>query len=187
MGKRLFAAIKIDPDKNFLGQLHQLKMLLGHEKIKWVEEQNIHVTLKFFGETGERKIPEIAGVLKKIAGENSVLGFRLRSIGVFGSKYDPKVIWVGIEPYDRLVMLMKDLHAELKTIGYEPDRQNLVPHLTIGRIKEIKDKQLFQRTIEKFREIETPEKLAKEIILYESILKSDGPLYLVQETFSFQK
>lgn len=187
MGKRLFAAIKIHPDKNFLDQLHQLQMQLAHERIKWVEEHNIHVTLKFFGETDERKIPEIAGALKKIAGENIVFGFRLRSIGVFGSKYDPKVVWIGIEPYDRLVKLMKDLHTELKTIGYEPDRQNLIPHLTIGRIKEIKDKQLFQRTIDKFREIETPEKLATEIFLYESILKSDGPVYLVQDTFPFLK
>jgi RNA 2',3'-cyclic 3'-phosphodiesterase len=187
MGKRLFAAIKIHPDKNFLDQLHQLQMQLAHERIKWVEEQNIHVTLKFFGETDERKIPEIAGVLKKVAGENPAFGFRLKSLGVFGSRYDPRVIWVGIEPYDRLVKLMKDLHTDLKTIGYEPDRQNLVPHLTIGRIKGIKEKQLFQRTIEKFREIETSEKFATEIILYESILKSDGPVYLVQETFSFQK
>jgi 2'-5' RNA ligase len=187
MGKRLFAAIKFHPDKIFLDQLHQLQMQLVHERIKWVEEQNIHITLKFFGETDERKIPEIGGVLKKVADGNPAFGFRLRSIGVFGSKYDPRVIWVGIEPYDRLVKLMKELHAELKAIGYEPDRQNLIPHLTLGRIKGIKDKQLFQRTIEKFREIETPEKLATEIILYESILKSDGPVYLVQGTFPFQK
>ena len=187
MGKRLFAAIKIDPDKNFLDQFRQLKINLGHEKIKWVEEHNIHVTLKFFGETDERRIPEIESVLKKIAGENTAFGFRLRSMGVFGSKYNPRVVWVGIEPYDRLVKLMRDLHTELKTIGYEPDRQNLVPHLTIGRIKEIKERQFFQRTLEKFREIETPEKMATEIHLFESILKNDGPVYLVQNTFPFSK
>jgi len=187
MGKRLFAAIKIVPDKIFMDQLHELQMQLVHEKIKWVEENNIHVTLKFFGDTDERKIPEIGGVLKKVAGGNPAFGFRLRSMGVFGSRYDPRVIWVGIQPYDHLVKLMKELHTELKTIGYEPDRQNLIPHLTIGRIKGLKDKQLFQLTIEKYREIETPEKLATEIILYESILKSDGPVYLAQGTFSFQK
>ena len=187
MGKRLFAAIKIDPDKYFLDQVHRLKMQLAHEKIKWVEEQNIHVTLKFFGDTDERSIPEIESVLKKIAEENIAFGFRLRSMGVFGSSYNPRVMWAGIEPYDHLVKLMKDLHSELKTIGYDPDRQNLVPHLTIGRIKEIKDKQFFQRTIEKFREIETSEKMATEIYLYESILKNDGPVYLVQNTFLFSQ
>jgi 2'-5' RNA ligase len=165
MGKRLFVAMKIHPDITFLDQLHQLKTQLGHEKIKWVEDHNIHVTLKFFGDTDEMKIPEIAGILKKIAGENPVFGFRLQSLGVFGSKYKPRVVWVGIDPYDRLVKLMKDLHTGLDTIGYEPDRQNLVPHLTIARIKEIKDKQLFQRMIEKFRNISSPEMIATELLL----------------------
>jgi 2'-5' RNA ligase len=187
MMKRLFAAIKFHPDKDFLDQLNQLKMQLGHEKIKWVEDKNIHVTLKFFGETDERRMPEIEGVLNKVAGGNIAFGFRLQSLGVFGSKYAPRIVWVGIEPYDRLVKLMKDLHYELKTIGYEPDRQNLVPHLTLGRIKEIKNKQLFQHTIEKFKEISTPEKIATEIFLYESILKSAGPVYIVQNTFPFSK
>ena len=187
MMKRLFAAIKIQPDKNFLDQLLQLKMQLKYEKIKWVEDRNIHVTLKFFGETDERNIPEIEGVLKKVASDNLPFGFRLQSLGVFGSRYDPRVIWVGIDPYEKLVKLMKDLHTELKTIGYEPDRQNLVPHLTLGRIKELKDKQHFQLTIEKYREISTPEMIAMEFLLYESILKREGPVYLVVKTFPFQK
>jgi 2'-5' RNA ligase len=183
--KRLFVAIKINPDKYFLDQMHLLKNELRHEKIKWVEDQNIHITLKFFGDTDERKIPEIMNVLKKVADVNPAFGFSLKSLGVFGSRYDPRVLWIGIEPYERLVKLMKDLHAELKPIGYDPDRQNLVPHLTIGRIKEIKDKQLFKGIIEKFREISTPEMMAKEIILFESILKREGPVYLVQGAFPF--
>ena len=84
-------------------------------------------------------------------------------------------------------MLMKDVHAELKTIGYDPDRQNLVPHLTIGRIKEIKDKQLFQSIIDKFRDISSKEMIVTECILYESILKKEGPVYLILRTFPFQK
>jgi 2'-5' RNA ligase len=183
--KRLFAAIKIHPDKNFLDQLHQLKKQLGHEKIKWVEDHNIHVTLKFFGETEVKKIAEIENVLKQVAIKHSAFSIQLKNLGIFGSRYDPRIVWVGIEPYDHLVMLMKDLHAELKTIGYEPDRQNLVPHLTIGRIKELKDKQLFQRTIEKYKDISTPEMIATEFFLYESILKREGPVYTVQMIFPF--
>ena len=185
--KRLFAAIKILPDKAFLDQLLQLKMQLNYEKIKWVEDHNIHVTLKFFGETDERRIPEIETVLKKVADRNFIFEFRLHSLGVFGSRHDPRVIWVGIDPYEQLVTLMKDLHAESKTIGYEPDRQNLVPHLTLARIKELKDKPHFQLTIEKFKGISTPEMIAKEFLLYESILKREGPVYQVVKTFPFQK
>jgi RNA 2',3'-cyclic 3'-phosphodiesterase len=185
MMKRLFAAIKIHPDKNFLDQLYKLKKQLVHEKIKWVEDHNIHVTLKFFGETEVKKMPDIESVLHRIAISHSPFAIRLVNLGFFGSRYDPKIVWVGIEPYDRLVNLMRDLRAELKTIGYEPDRQNLVPHLTIGRIKQLKDKQLFLDTIEKFKEIYSSEMIVTEFFLYESILKKEGPVYTVQMIFPF--
>jgi len=127
MTKRLFAAIRINPEKKFMDQLYQLKMQLLHEKIKWVEDHNIHITLKFFGNTEVNKLQDIESVLHRIAISHSPFTVRLVNLGIFGSKYDPRVIWAGIDPYDRLVSLMKDAHAELKSIGYEPDRQNVVP------------------------------------------------------------
>ena len=185
--KRLFIAIKILPDKDFLDQLFQLKAHLRHERIKWVEENNIHVTLKFLGDTEVKKIKDIERVLQQVASSHSPFVIRLVRLGIFGSRYDPRVIWVGIEPYDHLVMLMRDVHAGLKTIGYQPDRQNLVPHLTIGRIRELRDRQLFQTIIEKFSGISSQEMTVKECILYESILKKEGPVYLNLKTFPFQK
>jgi len=185
--KRLFAAIKIQPDKAFLEKLLHLKQQLKHERIKWVEDQNIHITLKFLGDTEVKKIPEIEHVVQQVASSHSSFAVCLNTLGIFGSRYDPRVIWVGIEPYGHLVILMKDVHAELKTIGYDPDRQNLVPHLTIGRIKEIKDKQLFQSIIDKFRDISSKEMIVTECVLYESILKKEGPVYLILRTFPFQK
>lgn len=152
-----------------------------------MEDQNIHITLKFFGDTDVKKISDIENVLEQVAKRHSVFSIQLVNLGIFGSRYDPRVVWVGIQPYDHLVMLMKDLNEELKTIGFEPDRQNIVPHLTIGRIKEIKDKQLFQQIIEKFREISSSEIHVTECILYESILKREGTVYLVQQAFAFKK
>ena len=51
--KRLFVALKINPDQNFLEVYDKLKSSLRHEKIKWVEMQNLHLTLKFFGDTDD--------------------------------------------------------------------------------------------------------------------------------------
>jgi RNA 2',3'-cyclic 3'-phosphodiesterase len=185
--KRLFAAIKIYPDPEFMKHFHQLKQQLSFEKIKWVEDHNIHITLKFFGETEEKKIPEIRDVLYKIADKNRSFRFRLSSIGIFGSRYDPRVIWTGIEPYDSLVLLMQAFRDELGAIGYQPDRQNLVPHLTLGRVKEIRDKQNFQDVIGRYREMVSKEMIAGEFLLYESILKREGPVYLALFTFPFHK
>jgi RNA 2',3'-cyclic 3'-phosphodiesterase len=185
--KRLFAAIKIQPDPEFMKQFHELKRQLSFEKIKWVEDHNIHITLKFFGETEESEIPGIKTALQKTASGNMSFGFCLRSVGIFGSRYDPRVIWTGIEPYDSLAILMKTIREDLRVAGFVPDRQNLVPHLTLGRIKEIRDKQHFQEVIGRYREMASKEMIAGEFLLYESILKREGPVYVALYSFPFQK
>ena len=184
--KRLFIAIKINPDKEFLNQTHLLEASLQHERIKWVEDNNIHVTLKFFGETEEKKIPGIIAVLRNVASASPAFAFSLRTLGIFGSSYDPKVIWIGIEPYQELVTLMQKLQQEMKPLGFEPDRQNLVPHLTLGRIKSLKDKSLFQRTIDHYKAISSTMESAESFILFESILKKEGPTYVTIETFHME-
>ena len=185
--KRLFTAIKIHPDACFIEQLGQLKAQLCHERIKWVEEHNIHITLKFFGETDEKMCPEIEKVLNLIANQHLAFDIRLEKLGIFGSRYDPKVIWAGIDPYNELVSLMQKIHKSLEPLGFMADRQNLIPHLTLGRIKELQNKMMFQKTIDRFTKISSEKMLVNDFILYQSILKTEGPIYIALNTFSLIK
>ena len=185
--KRLFAALKIYPDETFLSSYRKLRAALHHEKIKWVAEQNIHITLKFFGETDERKIPGICSVLNDRAETSSHLMLQLTGLGIFGSSYAPKVIWVGIEPFGQISFLMKNIHTDLAAVGFENDRQTLVPHLTLGRIKFLKDKILFQHIIDQYKRISSEPIGISEIILYESILHREGPEYVELSKFPFKK
>ncbi len=185
--KRLFVAIKINPDRLFLNQFHEIQNRLHHERIKWVEEFNIHITLKFFGETEDAKIPEITHVLSDIAANTNVFSFSLQNLGIFGSSYDPRVVWAGIEPHEELALMMKLIGEKLESIGYKPDRQNLVPHLTLGRIKFLKDKNLFRQIIHQSSKISSQEITVDRFILFESILKKEGPVYLALQTFHLRK
>jgi 2'-5' RNA ligase len=185
--KRLFAAIKVNPDKQFLDHYHKIQTHLQHERIKWVEEYNIHITLKFFGETEESKIPEIKGFLSDVAANTNVFSFSLQNLGFFGSSYDPRVVWVGINPDENLVSIMKMINTKLEPIGYKPDRQNLVPHLTLGRIKFLKDKKLFSQIIDQNRNISSQDISVDYFILFESILKKEGPIYLALQSFYMRK
>ncbi len=182
--KRLFAALKIEPDADFLESYRDLRHALRPEAIKWVEEHNIHVTLKFMGETEERRIPAISAALAGCAATAQGFEFRLSGLGIFGSSYAPRVVWTGIEPYDKLAALMKAVHSALIPAGFKPDRQNLVPHLTLGRIKFLKDKILFNRSLDRFRSIVSQPVRAEEIILYESVLRREGPVYTALHKFS---
>ena len=185
--KRLFAALKIQTDDRFLASYRKLMSELRQEPIKWVEEHNIHITLKFFGETDERRIPGIVEMLRRRATETTRFSLRLKGLGIFGSSYAPRVIWVGLEPYTDLVKLMKNVHDDMAGLGFERDRQNLVPHLTLGRVKSLRDKVLFQRTLDRYRDLSSEERVMQEIILYESVLRPQGPVYTALERLPLLK
>ena len=167
-----------------MASFRALRAGLRSEPVKWVEEDNIHITLKFFGETEESLIPVISATIEKIAQNSPELKFRLSGTGIFGSSYKPRVIWAGIEPHEQLAELMKTFVKEMEQFGFEPDRQNLVPHLTLGRIKFIKDKLLFNRLIDANSKIQSEPITVGECVLYESILGREGPRYVVLGTFS---
>lgn len=176
--KRLFAAIKIHPSAKYISLFNEISSSLRHERIKWIEPENTHLTLKFFGETDEAKIPAICHALEAAVALSKPFTLKISNTGIFGSHYDPKVLWFGIEKNDELENLAQNIFAKLAKYGWEQDRQNFVPHLTIGRIKELKDKPLFQKIIGKYNTIEIQEENVTEIILYQSILRREGPLYL---------
>lgn len=176
--KRLFAAIKICPTPLYIQLQSQISSALSHERIKWVEPQNMHLTLKFFGETDERKIPAISQALDNAAAEQTTFQIYIENLGVFGSRYDPKVLWFGIRQNDDLQTLWRNSVNELRKIGFLSDSQNFVPHLTIGRIKELSDKPFFQRIIQPFKEVSIQQQEVSVIVLYESILRREGPEYI---------
>ncbi len=183
--KRLFAAIKIHPSEKFLNTYHGMKSALVSEKIKWVNPDNIHLTLKFFGETSEDNIDDICEAI-----DESVVGVEpfnlvMRRSGIFGSKYNPRVIWFGFEDSAEIQTLFFNMKKYLERAGFEYDRQNFVPHLTIARIKYIQNKKNFQLVIDRFKEADIQDELIDRVILYESILTQQGPVYEVVEEFPF--
>ncbi len=180
--KRLFAAIKIHPSARYINVFNEISSSLRHERIKWVEPENTHLTLKFFGETDETKIPAIRQSIETAVAQSKPFTLKIANTGIFGTRYDPKVIWFGIEKQDELENLAQNIFNELAKCGWEKDRQNFVPHLTIGRIREVKDKSLFQQIISKYNTVEVQEENVTEIILYESILRREGSMYV--EVFS---
>jgi 2'-5' RNA ligase len=181
--KRLFAAVKIHPSPEFLKTYNSLKTGLKFARITWVKPESIHVTLKFFGETMESRIPDISKVLREVAGRHQHFTSELVNVGIFGSSYSPKVIWFGIDKSEPLKKLGMDVLQSVEKIGWEQDRQNFVPHLTIGRIKDIPDKHLFQRVIDEHKKTWMQEVHVQEFHLYESILNREGPVYKVIESF----
>jgi len=182
---RLFVAIKIDPEEQFRNTYGFLRQALDFNIIKWVELENIHLTLKFIGDTSPEEVPQIIEALSGVCEGIEPFRLEIANTGVFGSNYNPKVIWFGITPNKMLQNLAQNVSSKLETVGILGDRQNFVPHLTIGRIREIKDKKYFQQLMGRFNEVEIQSQTVTGFTLYESILKREGPQYNELGTYNF--
>ncbi|MCK5775890.1 MAG: RNA 2',3'-cyclic phosphodiesterase [Bacteroidales bacterium] len=185
--KRLFLAIKLIPDDNLLKIYHLLQQSLYYDKIRWVDPVNFHLTLKFFGNTSEEKIPIISDVVQKTLKSYGILNMELKDCGVFGSKYKPRVIWFGVTENNQLKNLGIRLLNDLNDAGFLKDRQNFVPHITVGRITKIIDKRLFNEEMSKVKDKFLQQIVIDKIILFESVLSSGAPQYNVIKSFPLNR
>ena len=175
--KRLFVAVKITPDETFIQTYSLFRQKMGFSRIAWVEPDVMHLTLKFLGDTPEDKIPFIGQVLTEVSQGHPPLDIQLDHLGLFGSSYDPRVIWFGSSDSAKLSELGHAIIDGLHLAGFHRDRQNFVPHLSLGRIKKVENRKYFQMIIDEFRNRLYIKGKIEEVLLFNSILTSSGPIY----------
>lgn len=179
----------METDNNgFVPLINDLQARLQHEKrITWCKPDNIHLTLKFLGDTNPQDVPAIINTVTKIIDNHSHFVMDFNRTGVFGSHYAPRVIWLGMnETPKELYDLEEDILTAFDKIGFLRDRQNFVPHLTLGRIKDLCEKQYFQKVMQSIEQKSYIRQEVREIILFQSFLRPDGPIYRVEKKWTLK-
>jgi len=146
--------------------------------VRWVGPQNIHLTLKFFGNIEESKINSIAQSIEEPARNISPIWISVRGMGAFPSLKNPRVIWIGLHDEKKvLISFQKQLDGEFQKIGFQPEDRPFHPHLTLGRMRSNRGKDELVKEMEKYREEEFGSFQADKIILFKSDLKPEGAIY----------
>ena len=176
---RLFIAIELSSEiRKNLGKLIDLLKTKG-EGVKWVNPENIHLTLKFLGETPPSKIQEITDSLKKSAKKFSSFSLSVKGTGCFPSeKKPPRVLWVGVEHNDYLDEFQKEIEMNLKKIGFPEEGRKFIPHLTLGRVKSPIKLGSIKEELKKYEEKFFGKVRVNEVVLFQSILKPEGAEYI---------
>ena len=171
---RCFIAIEIPENikKSVADIIDNLKK--SGSDIKWVSDENIHITLQFLGETEEALIPDIKGALYKILAPYSSFYIKIAGVGCFPSGKRPRVIWVGMEESQALINLYKDISSELVKFGYKKEERGFTPHVTIGRVKSNRNMGELLRRLEEFKVADFPDFEVQNIKLMKSELKPTG-------------
>lgn len=175
--KRIFIALKVEAGETLLMLISALKAGLSKDNIKWTNPDNIHITLAFLGDTEEGMIKNIIVMLKEKNEGSGKFELLLKGSGVFRNLNDPRIIWTGIEPSQKLLLLNNSIMNGLNGLNIKMEERPFKPHLTLGRIKHINDKEVLNLLIEQYQNSEIQKVPVNEIILYQSILLQTGPVY----------
>lgn len=175
--KRVFIALKVEPDENLKRIYSNFRSLLADEKITWVDTSCIHITLVFLGDIQDKIIKSAETALRELCAGFKEFSFNLKGTGVFKSLNDPRVIWIGIEQSDELMKLNQVVVNGLRNNGFILEDRSFKPHLTLGRIKYLKDIETLRHLLDKYKDTLILKIDVSEVILFESILKQTGPVY----------
>ncbi|MDR1879288.1 MAG: RNA 2',3'-cyclic phosphodiesterase [Bacteroidales bacterium] len=179
MTKRLFIALEIIPDPNFMTVYSKIKAVATTKLdiINWIKPDLMHITLKFLGDTDPDKISSVLERMEYVGRKTTPFQLDISGIGVFGSRYQPRVLWFGIVGNTAVQQLHFLIQKQMKQLDFKPDFGNFVPHLTIARIHKIEDKRRFRENIESMKTSFVQQITVNKMILYESILKKYTPIY----------
>ena len=104
--------------------------------VKWVEPENLHLTLKFLGEVKSQETARVCEAVKRGAAAVQPFELELRGAGAFPNVFRPRTLWLGAGKGEAEMI---DLHDRIETaltkFGYRKERRRFCPHLTIGRVR----------------------------------------------------
>ncbi|MHA1506586.1 MAG: RNA 2',3'-cyclic phosphodiesterase [Candidatus Asgardarchaeia archaeon] len=186
---RSFISIDVE-DKKIIDSIVKLEQEFSNvdARIKFVEPENLHFTIKFLGNVEEEKIPLISSKLEEVIDQKKVSEFDvfLSGVGCFPSMSRINVIWVGVsEGYKKLSEIALGVEESLEKIGFKREKRKFSPHLTIGRVKAVFDRKSLIKKIEELKGIEIGRFKVTSIKLKKSILKPTGPIYETLYKVSF--
>ncbi|MEM1611373.1 MAG: RNA 2',3'-cyclic phosphodiesterase [Sulfolobales archaeon] len=175
---RLFIAVEIE-DRSVLSRIIEVRnqiMGLGIDA-KPVEDDNIHLTLRFLGDVEENLIPSIERAMEPLA---SIPPFRMRvrGLGVFPDLRSPRVVWVGVGEGSEILRSMRGiLDRGLRGLRIYEDEHGFSPHITIARIRSRVNVDRLSRFVEENMDLDLGFSSVTRVVLKRSTLTPRGPIY----------
>ncbi|MCQ2963987.1 MAG: RNA 2',3'-cyclic phosphodiesterase [archaeon] len=173
---RSFLAIEIE--KDLIPKISKVQDSFKETEanIKYVSKENMHFTLKFFGDINEDKLEEIELAIKKVLKNHSSFDLTIEGCGNFPKPDIIKIIWIGIAKNEAMINLQKDLDKEFKKIGFRKEKK-FISHLTIGRPRNQKNKNELKNIIKENKNVKIGSMKVSKIHLKKSTLTPKGPIY----------
>ena len=183
---RLFVAVNLPSEIRDRLAAVQNRLRMAQADVSWVRAENIHVTVKFLGETEEKRLGRIRLALAEVARTAAPFCIQVAGLGSFGGRV-PRVVWVGVaEGADPLVRLAGEIEAALARVGFPKERRAFTPHLTLGRVRSPRNAESLLAALQHVQGEDFGTAPTTRFELMQSELQPTGSVYTVLERFPLE-
>lgn len=102
----------------------------------WVSEDNLHLSIKFFGEQPDAAPAELTALLAAVGAAHQPFDVRVGGLGAFPNLRAPRVVWMGVQNDPRLELMHHDVEASCAANGYPLEARAFRPHITLARVRQ---------------------------------------------------
>lgn len=177
---RAFIALPLPPDvQRALEGLH--RQLAGSQAdVKWVEREQLHVTLKFLGEITEAQRQAVEAMVRRVAEATPPFTATLDHLGAFPSVEAPRIIWVGLsEGAGETTRLAELIEQAGVAIPLAREERPFSAHVTLGRVRSPRRRAALVQALRDTVWQPPAAWRAASVRLYQSVLHAGGPQYTV--------
>jgi 2'-5' RNA ligase len=180
---RLRTFIAIDLGKTVRERLIVLQETLARSApdVKWVEPENLHVTMLFLGEVDDRAVLDVCRAVTRSCQPVKRFSLSVEGLGCFGNPRRPRTIWVGVgEGAAELTALHGVLETTLLDLGcYRREERAFTPHITLGRVRQDGSGGDLAPTLQQKADWQAGTVAVSEVLVMSSELTPKGPIYSI--------
>jgi 2'-5' RNA ligase len=136
---RLFIAIELPGTLRelVLDHINRLRQAGPEARASWARAENLHLTLKFLGDTHVSRVDVLATAVRHAASQTSPFQAQVQGCGAFPLRGQPRVLWIGVDdPTGGLTKLYRALEDECAQAGFSREERSFHPHLTVARLRQ---------------------------------------------------
>ncbi len=194
---RAFIAVELPAEIRCVLAHLQSQLAAARADVKWTEEDNLHITMRFLGEITEGQRQRLEALLREIAAQTNTIPIALTNVGAFPSMTSPRVLWVGIGEgssfalraserplrsvrgagQEALTNIAEEIERGVVSLGFEKEDHPFSAHVTLGRVRSPKNRAALVAVMRELAWTPPQPFAITCLTLFQSTLTSSGPIY----------
>ncbi len=178
MSMRTFFALELDDDIRSRLHAAQQRLRDPSAKIRFVAEENLHVTLTFLGDVDDAAVNDVCSLAGEVASAAEPMEFDIVGISCVPPAGQLRMLWAGAtDPNAQMAQLLTDLDAAMGEMGFKMEHRAFNPHITLARIKYCPNPAIIRNAAAPLAGKHFGTQHCTHLTAYTSTLTPAGPIY----------